>query len=189
MELEEGELPIASKEEPEEGELVHQAAKPDCNIAKVDKSKIKKKITINGEFNCDQCRKSFVNEMKLKKHRSRPTAHCAGGRDFQCEVCQKRFPSNSSLILHRNIHLPEKPFKCSDCRKEFSQKGNLKSHNKRHHEETANKNYDKSGDGFAVLEKVKIGQADHAEEFLADKGNFVENKGEVGEIFSEVLDD
>ena len=187
MELEEGELPVESKEEPEEGELVHQPAKSDSNNVKEDNSKIKKNITINGEFNCDKCRKSFVNEMKLNKHRSRPTAHSTGSGDFQCEVCQKRFPSNSSLILHKNIHLPEKPFKCTDCGKEFSQKGNLKSHKKRHHEDTANES--NRYKGFAVLQNVKIGQADTGEEFSADEGNFVGNEGEMGEILNEKLDD
>ena len=86
---------------------------------------------IGNNYKCVKCEKSFLTELKLKKHMRSHSA--TGSGEHECEVCQKWFPSSSNLILHRNIHLEEKPFKCDYCDKGFNQRGNLKVHLQKYH--------------------------------------------------------
>jgi len=81
-----------------------------------------------GVFPCGKCSKSFSTQKRVKKHMR---SHMEFAN--KCDVCEKSFQNMGALMLHRNIHLDQKPFKCETCGKDFSQKGNLKTHMQKHH--------------------------------------------------------
>lgn len=86
-------------------------------------------LTPSTRYECEFCKRLFVNNCELKKHRRTHT----GDKPYRCDVCDKGFAQKGNLNIHKRIHTKEKPFECSVCGEKFNHKSNLKYHvNKRH---------------------------------------------------------
>ncbi len=68
-------------------------------------------------YTCDQCEKSFKQEVTLKIHMNIHT----GEKLHQCDQCVKIFSWASNLKKHLKVHTKEKPHSRSLCGKSFSQ--------------------------------------------------------------------
>ncbi|XP_046902460.1 zinc finger protein Gfi-1-like isoform X1 [Hypomesus transpacificus] len=81
-------------------------------------------------FACGLCRKRFVQESDLRKHR----VNHARQKQFACPLCHKSFVCPSQLRVHQNVHTGERPFGCRQCGRSFSHPSNLKRHQKLQHD-------------------------------------------------------
>ncbi|XP_065337286.1 zinc finger protein 1 isoform X3 [Cloeon dipterum] len=77
-----------------------------------------------GQFNCDQCDKSFSKQSSLARHKYEHS----GQRPHKCDVCSKAFKHKHHLTEHKRLHSGEKPFQCSKCLKRFSHSGSYSQH-------------------------------------------------------------
>ena len=107
-----------------------------------------------GVFPCGKCSKSFSTQKRVKKHMR---SHMEFAN--KCDVCEKSFQNMGALMLHRNIHLDQKPFKCETCGKDFSQKGNLKTHMQKHH-------------GIEMNDSIVIAGVANIEEEMMEESDF-----------------
>jgi hypothetical protein len=81
--------------------------------------------SFNIRFKCNLCKKSFLEENSLRRHKIIHT----GIKPFRCEVCGKRFSDSSNFTRHGRIHLPEKrPYGCRQCDRKYSRLSVLRKH-------------------------------------------------------------
>ena len=83
-----------------------------------------KKHNETAAFECNICKKKFVNDRKLKRHIESHNPN----RRFECHLCDKSFKAKSDLSQHLSIHLCEKNFICYCCERVFLRKYHLKRH-------------------------------------------------------------
>ena len=79
-------------------------------------------LSIEKQFLCENCQKTFKSIKSLKGHVKIHTAE----KPFECLSCQKRFARKNDLERHIRIHTGEEPFECKECGKKFKLKGDLK---------------------------------------------------------------
>ena len=80
-------------------------------------------------FSCSasQCTKSFVSEVKLKRHEKL----CHSGKKYDCRICQRQFCRKYVLYEHLRLH-PGNHYSCGICRCTFNEKSDLDQHLKKH---------------------------------------------------------
>ncbi|BES97678.1 zinc finger [Nesidiocoris tenuis] len=78
----------------------------------------------DGQFNCDQCHKTFAKHSSFARHKFEHS----GQRPHKCEECTRAFKHKHHLTEHKRLHTGEKPFQCSKCLKRFSHSGSYSQH-------------------------------------------------------------
>ncbi|KAF6204174.1 hypothetical protein GE061_002514 [Apolygus lucorum] len=78
----------------------------------------------DGQFNCDQCDKTFAKHSSLARHKYEHS----GQRPHKCDLCPRAFKHKHHLTEHKRLHSGEKPFQCSKCLKRFSHSGSYSQH-------------------------------------------------------------
>uniref|UniRef100_A0A8D9EDI4 Zinc finger protein 268 n=1 Tax=Cacopsylla melanoneura TaxID=428564 RepID=A0A8D9EDI4_9HEMI len=104
-----------------------------------------------GEFACDLCEKTFVDNFHLKRHvkthseKVYTCTHCNieysvkreynrhmkihdGVKTLLCSVCSKTFTDRVKFNRHMRAHEGIKPFQCNVCGESFTQRSNLNIH-------------------------------------------------------------
>jgi KRAB domain-containing zinc finger protein len=66
-------------------------------------------------FECDQCKRTFINKDSLQKHL---ISH-SSTRLFDCQDCGMSFKRSSHLKDHLRTHSEAKPYVCKECSKSF----------------------------------------------------------------------
>ncbi|KAL1140139.1 hypothetical protein AAG570_000071 [Ranatra chinensis] len=79
---------------------------------------------LDGQFNCDQCDKTFAKHSSLARHKYEHS----GQRPHKCDLCTRAFKHKHHLTEHKRLHSGEKPFECSKCHKRFSHSGSFSQH-------------------------------------------------------------
>jgi KRAB domain-containing zinc finger protein len=101
------------------------------------------------KFQCQQCPKSFDNQIALIKHKQTHESKvkckiCSKEiktrylkehlkrheniKEFNCDHCKAGFVTKQSLVVHMWIHRSEKKFNCTQCNREFNGSSNYKAH-------------------------------------------------------------
>ncbi|XP_042188048.1 zinc finger and BTB domain-containing protein 14 [Callorhinchus milii] len=83
------------------------------------------------QFSCQNCGKTFTDEMRLRKHEKLHSAD----RPFVCDICSKAFTTQAHLKEHLKIHTGFKPYGCEVCGKSFIRAPDLKKHERVHSNE------------------------------------------------------
>ena len=74
--------------------------------------------TIQKDYKCESCGKSFSKEGNLKRHIH--TVHEVD-KDFKCGSCGKSFSVTSNLKKHiHTVHEGNKDYKCESCGKTYT---------------------------------------------------------------------
>ena len=71
---------------------------------------------------------SLKNHIRLKCY----------GKQHQCDVCEKFFNNYLVLVVHKRVHVGERPYKCVDCGERFNCVSSLKTHYKLHKQQNLN---------------------------------------------------
>ncbi|CAD6196125.1 unnamed protein product [Caenorhabditis auriculariae] len=89
------------------------------------------KVHAKKTFTCEQCKMSFVEKTKLRRHMK---VH-SGEKPFKCTFasCAASFSNSSNLKAHAKTHTGDKPHKCKFCPRAFLHPYNLKVHTMRLH--------------------------------------------------------
>ncbi|XP_037544470.1 zinc finger protein 85-like [Nematolebias whitei] len=96
----------------------------ECFEVKKTGGLIKKKLSRQNSFSCEDCGKRFKQKDHLKTHMIVHT----GQKAFTCDLCGQSFGRKSTLNTHMMVHTGQKWFSCEDCGKKFNRKSNLKTH-------------------------------------------------------------
>ena len=99
-----------------------------------DKYTLKKHVGIHsGEFVCDICENTFVNQVILERHKNEVHKPKSENSNV-CEICDSSFTNARNLKDHMNIHTSN-TYKCELCKQVtiFKQKRNLRRHYLSHH--------------------------------------------------------
>ncbi|OWF56046.1 PR domain zinc finger protein 16-like [Mizuhopecten yessoensis] len=80
-------------------------------------------------YNCENCDKIFTDPSNLQRH---IRAQHVGARCHACTDCGKTFATSSGLKQHQHIHSSVKPFQCEVCLKAYTQFSNLCRHKRMH---------------------------------------------------------
>jgi hypothetical protein len=79
------------------------------------------KITSNAEYQCDKCKKYYMDKRTLHKH----LKECNLLEKFSCSTCGKQFVSQTCYLTHlQNCQT----LNCTNCQKRFSSKQALQRH-------------------------------------------------------------
>ncbi|XP_063824729.1 zinc finger protein ZFP2-like isoform X2 [Ostrinia nubilalis] len=78
---------------------------------------------------CHTCRKSFISESCLKKHKAKK--NCVS--EFKCEICDKILTSKSGFVSHLNVHTEKLNFHCDICPSKFKTRSLMLRHLKFSH--------------------------------------------------------
>ena len=78
--------------------------------------KCMKELTLERNYECNQCCKAFAHRSLLQKHER---SH-SGEKPYECNQCGKAFASRSSLRNHEKHHNIEKPNEYNQCAKVFT---------------------------------------------------------------------
>ncbi|KAM4641263.1 uncharacterized protein O3C94_015647 [Discoglossus pictus] len=84
--------------------------------------------TIQKQFACSQCGKSFSQRSHLITHERIHT----DSKPFSCSECGKCFNQRSNLVSHEKTHMESKPFACSECGECFKHRKSLIRHEGNH---------------------------------------------------------
>ena len=49
-------------------------------------------------------------------------------KQYDCDICHKMFNNYSVMVVHKRVHLGEKPYRCVDCGEGFTCTSQLKTH-------------------------------------------------------------
>ncbi|XP_013105358.1 zinc finger protein 816 isoform X2 [Stomoxys calcitrans] len=84
--------------------------------------------TLEGNYHCDKCPKTFAKNSNLRKHSivHKPTT-------LECNICGKSFSSKSVMREHLARHMGEKKHGCSFCPKAFTRRSYIGRHMRASH--------------------------------------------------------
>ena len=74
--------------------------------------------TVNHEYYCEQCKKSFSNKLKLKNH----IKYVHNEKTFTCKECPKIYQTQRNLRAHVQTQHEKKLNECSVCKKKYDKK-------------------------------------------------------------------
>ncbi len=99
-----------------------------------DLKSIPENQTIDNNYKCNICNKTFVKKSYYKQH---VISHM---KKFECNICKCKFSHHHHLNQHMITHENPNSHVCHICNKTFTFKFNLNTHSKKHI-----KCYDKDG--------------------------------------------
>uniref|UniRef100_A0A1I8NT30 Uncharacterized protein n=1 Tax=Stomoxys calcitrans TaxID=35570 RepID=A0A1I8NT30_STOCA len=79
--------------------------------------------TLEGNYRCDKCPKTFATKRNLSKHSS---VHKP--KSIECNICGKYFSRQRAMLAHMAGHIGEKTHTCSFCPKAFTRRPYLSQH-------------------------------------------------------------
>ena len=116
-----------------------------------------KHTTTVRNYPCDLCKKRFVSQENLERHRklheikyacrrcgrefknqdhlTRHVQNHSSERSHPCPVCGKSFTLTNSMKVHMLTHTGERPYVCDVCGKSFTQRTPMVQHRKKQHPE------------------------------------------------------
>lgn len=87
-------------------------------------------------YRCDECKKSFENELRLQKHlrihERAKEQQDVNFKRFLCHICSKTFRQNTGLVFHMRTHTGYKPHVCKYCGRGFTSNSNCINHERTH---------------------------------------------------------
>lgn len=121
---------VPLKYEKEKGTTCFNCPIEDCTMLynteeELEKHKLEHKSLVYCSF--DNCNKSFINIINLKKHYK---SHFLKQKIHCCPFpgCNKKFTESYNLTIHYRHHTGDKPYACERCGQRFFDRTNYKYH-------------------------------------------------------------
>ena len=108
--------------------LEEQAVKSDIKThAPLERQR--RAVSVNGNYECDQCHKTYSNRMGLWQHNQ--SVH--QGVKYACDQCDYQATKQFNLTVHIQSKHEGIKYACDQCDQQFTVKGNLRAHIKKMH--------------------------------------------------------